>query len=533
MLMSNITKTIKAILSRIAVTGLARRILANCTNGIVTVFLLHRPATVNEAIHGHDPEDIVRIITLLKKYKFNLVSLQQVVEAAQGKRVLPYGSIAFSIDDGYKDQLEIIAPIFLENEVPVTVFLTTGLVNKELWSWDAKIHWLLHKTRLTSIEIEMGFHRLEWPLTGNMERLVTRRELQSICAALPGEKIDWFLRLLEKSTEIQLPECPPPEFSPASWDMVRKLESSGVRFAPHTHSHRILRGLSDTEVFSEISRSMGLLKKETRHWLPILAYPVGMESHFGAREMYLAERSGCSAAFAVCENYSRWGKSHLPIKDLYCLKRFGLPSSIHEAIWIASGMQEIVSLMLKRRKYNKLNNVMRKGSKTYLRNLWIKMKYKLGCYDYLKDIDIHRVKRLVFVCSGNVCRSPYAEAVTKSKNLPAISCGVEVYRSAPAEPMAVRAAILRGKDISRHVSRSIYDVSIVDSDLLIAMDPSHLNISHKVAHNVGCQATLISLWHESPLSGIADPYGGQLDEFNACFDEIDNSLFRLMGYLKK
>lgn len=160
-----------------------------------------------------------------------------------------------------------------------------------------------------------------------------------------------------------------------------------------------------------------------------------------------------------------------------------------------------------------------------MRRVASKLRLGLGQFDNLKSIDATRIERLVFVCRGNVCRSPYAEVAAKSLGIPAISCGVDVRRSSPAETMAVHAALLRGKDLSEHMSRSIFDVPLTSSDCLVAMDLSHLPIASDIADRVGCQLTLIGLWREPCVSGIKDPYGRPLKDFYRCFDEIDEALF--------
>jgi protein-tyrosine-phosphatase len=108
---------------------------------------------------------------------------------------------------------------------------------------------------------------------------------------------------------------------------------------------------------------------------------------------------------------------------------------------------------------------------------------------------------------------------------------VDVKRSAPADKMAVCAAKMRGKDLSIHLSQSIFDVILDSSDCLVAMDPSHLPIARKIADHSGCQLTLIGIWNESQKVEIIDPYGKSLQKFCNCFDEIDRSLARLLAVL--
>ena len=168
-----------------------------------------------------------------------------------------------------------------------------------------------------------------------------------------------------------------------------------------------------------------------------------------------------------------------------------------------------------------------------LRRFFWRARLALGEFDEFKHIDPERIECLVFVCRGNVCRSPYAEAAAKALGYFAISCGAYVCHSAPAELMAARAAILRGKDISKHMSRSILDLQIKSTDCLVAMDPSVLSVSRGVASRTGCQVTLIGLWGDPPVGEVEDPYGMPLNAFVNCYDKIDKALDGLLKCIEE
>jgi len=535
---------LKSILGRVASTDTGKWLLSRNTEGLATVFLLHRAAGVYPGINGHDPGGLERIIVELKRRKFNLVSLQQVVDAAVGQANLPSGSIAFTVDDGYLDQIEVIAPIFVKHKVPLTIFLNAGLINGEIWPWDAKIHWLIQHASLPNIEIKIGYHYLKWSLGSQLERLKTRRELQAICTALPREKFDDFIFSVETAAGVELPQTPPAEFSPASWDQIRQFENAGVRFAPHTFNHRILSNLTESEVRFEMRRSLEIVMAETSNGLSVIAYPVGREMQFGLREIQLAESMGFSAAFAVCEDYARWGESRVQSQLRYRLGRFELPHSISETIWVATGLQKMSESCAHISRiqevgeggtnYSISQNMrsLNRRFKASLIRLVDRLHSILGRYDSLMLIDTERIERLVFVCRGNVCRSPYAEAAAKSLGLLAISCGTDVSCSAPAEAVAVRAAFLRGKDISEHMSCSVIDVPLCRSDCLVAMDPSHLSASREAVARAGCQVTLIGLWKKPLMLGIPDPFGRPLEDFSKCFGAIDEALAGLVYWIE-
>lgn len=71
-------------------------------------------------------------------------------------------------------------------------------------------------------------------------------------------------------------------------------------------------------------------------------------------------------------------------------------------------------------------------------------------------------KPLLFVCTGNTCRSPMAEAIWKAlgTDIPAYSAGISVWSGQPAHEHAIEAVIPYGGTLENHRSQDIRDVSI-------------------------------------------------------------------------
>ncbi|MBK8186883.1 MAG: hypothetical protein IPK77_06345 [Cellvibrio sp.] len=71
----------------------------------------------------------------------------------------------------------------------------------------------------------------------------------------------------------------------------------------------------------------------------------------------------------------------------------------------------------------------------------------LGVYSKFKRVDFTKVKRLVFVCHGNICRSPLGEAVARHHNIPTTSFGLDTRGGDPADPRAIAWASLNGYNL--------------------------------------------------------------------------------------
>ena len=78
--------------------------------------------------------------------------------------------------------------------------------------------------------------------------------------------------------------------------------------------------------------------------------------------------------------------------------------------------------------------------------------YLFGKYGQFARIKWGQVKRLVFVCKGNICRSAYGEAGGEA-GVPAVSCGLQANSGSPADPIALVVSSQRALDLSLHRSR--------------------------------------------------------------------------------
>jgi protein-tyrosine phosphatase len=172
----------------------------------------------------------------------------------------------------------------------------------------------------------------------------------------------------------------------------------------------------------------------------------------------------------------------------------------------------------------------KRGLLRYVRFEFIRL---CGAYRSLKKIDFTKVKRLVFVCHGNICRSPLAEAVARKHNLAATSFGLDTRGGAPADPRAVVWAKNNGYDLDQHITLRIDQYVPQEGDLLIGMEPKHVQQLKEVFAEKPVQITLAGLWLSKSLAYLHDPYNSNPQYFDHCEALVNSTVLQLIEKLKR
>ncbi|WP_454065081.1 arsenate-mycothiol transferase ArsC [Candidatus Nitrospira salsa] len=172
------------------------------------------------------------------------------------------------------------------------------------------------------------------------------------------------------------------------------------------------------------------------------------------------------------------------------------------------------------------------GKKAFLRNSFFSAKAMLGGYSVYRRINWLTVSRVIFVCHGNICRSPYAEFKFRELGGHTISAGLKAKSGNPANSSAQVAASSRGIQLTTHRSQNIQEVSLQSGDLLVAFEPDHANsLYDQYFKENDVQVTLLGLW--SPQSWAVyfhDPYGLSNAYFEQCFHRIDLALAKMCSH---
>jgi protein-tyrosine-phosphatase len=125
---------------------------------------------------------------------------------------------------------------------------------------------------------------------------------------------------------------------------------------------------------------------------------------------------------------------------------------------------------------------------------------------------------ILFVCLGNICRSPIAEAMAQEilgESVRAESAGLIAMSGNRATPEAVEAARERGFDIRHHRARNLSEIDLSSFDRIVALNR---DIAARLERDYGVPTETLVVWE------VEDPFGLDTDVYRSCASEIDKAL---------
>jgi peptidoglycan/xylan/chitin deacetylase (PgdA/CDA1 family) len=219
---------------------------------------------------------------------------------------LPPRAIALTFDDGYRDNLEVGAPVLERLGLPATFFLVPGILDGRISPWWETVAWAVRRTSRSSL----AWQGRTLPLGGRAGRRtleLVADGLKTLDQAARGRAVAELVERLE------------PEGASdhrrlfLDWDGARELLRRGFEIGGHSMDHAILARESPAAQLEDLVESRRRLEAELDVAIEVLAYPNGGRADYDAATVDAARRAGYSHGLTA---RSGWNSRATPLFEI-------------------------------------------------------------------------------------------------------------------------------------------------------------------------------------------------------------------------
>lgn len=233
-----------------------------------------------------------RIVRLLLDRGIEIVPLDE----ARRRIAAPQPGRRFTcltLDDGYKDNYEYAFPVCRRLNVPMTVYVTSGFVDRTATPWWLVLEELVRANARVEFSWE-GAQRV-FPAESMEEKLDTLGKLSDLLRGMDAQGREALIgRLCEASGTDHRAGA---QDAILTWDMVREMARSGlVEIGGHTVSHPQLASQDQATAFAEIRDGCAAIEGKIGQPVRHMAYPFGLPRDAGPREFAMCRELGLKTA---------------------------------------------------------------------------------------------------------------------------------------------------------------------------------------------------------------------------------------------
>lgn len=144
----------------------------------------------------------------------------------------------------------------------------------------------------------------------------------------------------------------------------------------------------------------------------------------------------------------------------------------------------------------------------------------------------HKVRRVVFICLGNICRSAFAEQVARRLDMEVASAGLSTHTGAASPDSALRAARRHGYDMDAHRATDLTDFEVRPGDLFLVMEVRQAReLRRRLGPRTDVEVALLGLWCTPPMPHLHDPFTLSDAYFDQCFGRVRQAVRALQRAL--
>ncbi len=245
---------------------------------------------------------------------YQVVSLARMVELMNRQEPLPPGLAAITIDDGYDDAYHIAYPMLRRHGFPASLFVVADFTDGRSWIWTDKARYLTREASPQWLTVKIDGDELWLELNGDASRSDASERINSILKRLPDETKEEAVGRLAQALDVMLPNLPPEEFRPVTWEQAREMDVNGIEIGSHTMTHPILTNISDERLRRELYESKLRLEEALGRQVEQFCYPNGDNDE---RVQCEVARAGYRVAVTCVGGLNKRGDDPLTLRRIH------------------------------------------------------------------------------------------------------------------------------------------------------------------------------------------------------------------------
>jgi len=255
------------------------------------VVLMYHSVAAREQHRWIDPANLIAPEAFRQQMEYlathrTVVSLSQLVERVGSGQSPDRGTVVLTFDDGYLDNLTVAAPILKDLNLPATLFVPSGYVERAENQWiDSVCSIFRHRRRQEILDIPVPGNRFDLRKKEDYERAY-----REVCSALLAASYPERTEMLQEFQEMLAPTDLPERLT-MSWDDVRRLQTEfpGFEVGGHTVDHLDMTTLSPERAAQELRACREQIAENTGRLPRHFSFPYGRNTE---KLRQLAQRAG-------------------------------------------------------------------------------------------------------------------------------------------------------------------------------------------------------------------------------------------------
>ncbi len=239
------------------------------------------------------PAFLDALLTALTVWGYEFISLSEVAARLKEQRFDGRPFAAFTLDDGYADNLVHAMPVFKRHNCRFVVYVTPGIIDGSCEMWWQGLEQTIARNAEIAVKLQGRTQRL--PTNSLADKRKAWNKLAGPVQAMPEyEQRDWMRRVADTHGVDLKSLC---TSQAMTWNQVRQMAAEPLaEIGAHTLNHYAVSKLAPDDAMREIADSGQRLAAEIARPIAHFAYPYGNVAHAGARDFVLCREAGYTTA---------------------------------------------------------------------------------------------------------------------------------------------------------------------------------------------------------------------------------------------